>query len=130
MVGRHDWRARAARGTRARQDAAARRGSDSSDPGLHRLDRLVHERMRLGILSALAVTDTLTFANLKALLQTTDGNLSVHARRLEDAGYIACTKTFDDRIPKTAFRLTALGRRALEQYLDRMEALIRSTRER
>jgi DNA-binding MarR family transcriptional regulator len=94
------------------------------------LDRLVHERIRLGILSALAVNDLLTFTDLKALLQTTDGNLSVHARKLEEADYISCTKYFDGRLPRTEFRLTASGRRALEDYLERMEALIRATRDR
>ena len=94
------------------------------------LDRLIHERMRLGIVSALAVNDSLTFNELKALLKTTDGNLSVHARKLEEADYIACTKSFDGRLPKTEYRLRAAGRRALERYLDHMEALIRATRER
>ena len=94
------------------------------------LDRLIHERMRLGIVSALAVNDSLTFNELKALLRTTDGNLSVHARRLEEADYIACTKSFDGRLPKTEFRLTAAGRRALERYLNHMEALIQATRDR
>ena len=94
------------------------------------LDRLIHERMRLGIVSALAVNDTLTFNDLKRLMQTTDGNLSVHARKLEDAAYITCTKSFEGRVPKTEYRLTAAGRRALERYLNHMEALIRATRER
>ncbi|MFY9583823.1 MAG: transcriptional regulator [Candidatus Acidiferrales bacterium] len=94
------------------------------------LDRLIHERMRLGIVSALAVNDSLTFNELKALLKTTDGNLSVHARKLEEAAYIACSKSFDGRLPKTEYRLRAAGRRALERYLDHMEALIRATRER
>ncbi len=94
------------------------------------LDRLIHERMRLGIVSALAVNDSLTFNELKALLKTTDGNLSVHARKLEEAAYITCSKSFDGRLPKTEYRLTAAGRRALERYLDHMEALIRATRER
>ncbi len=94
------------------------------------LDRLIHERMRLGIVSALAVNDSLTFNELKAILRTTDGNLSVHARRLEEANYIACTKSFDGRLPKTEFRLTAAGRRALERYLNHMEALIQATRDR
>ena len=93
------------------------------------LDRLIHERMRLGIVSALAVNDVLSFNQLKALLKTTDGNLSVHARRLEEAQYITCTKSFAGRIPKTEYRLTAPGRRALERYLDHMEALIRATRQ-
>lgn len=94
------------------------------------LDRLIHERIRLGILSALAVNDSLSFNNLKRLLNTTDGNLSVHARKLEDAGYIACSKYFDKRLPKTDYRLAPAGRRALERYLDHMEELIRATRER
>jgi len=93
------------------------------------LDRLIHERMRLGIVSALAVNESLSFRDLKNILKTTDGNLSVHARRLEKAEYIACTKFFDGRLPKTEFRLTAVGRRALERYLDEMEELIRATRE-
>ncbi len=94
------------------------------------LDRLIHERIRLGIISALAANDLLTFNDLKKLLKTTDGNLSVHARKLEDAGYIACTKTFEGRMPKTEYRLTDTGRRELERYLDHMEALIRAMRER
>ena len=94
------------------------------------LDRLIHERMRLGIVSALAVNESLTFADLKKLLKTTDGNVSVHARKLEDADYIACAKSFENRVPKTEYRLTAAGRRALERYLNHMEALIRATRER
>jgi DNA-binding HxlR family transcriptional regulator len=94
------------------------------------LDRLIHERVRLAIVSALAVRDILTFNELKTLLKTTDGNLSVHARKLEDADYIVCTKSFEARVPKTEYRLTALGRRALERYLDHMEALIRATRAR
>jgi DNA-binding HxlR family transcriptional regulator len=94
------------------------------------LDRLIHERIRLGIVSALAVNRSLTFNELKALLKTTDGNLSVHARKLEEADYIVCTKSFDGRLPKTEYRLAAAGRRALERYLNHMEALIRATRER
>jgi len=96
----------------------------------HALDRLIHERLRLGIVSALAVNDSLSFSDLKKLMKTTDGNLSVHARKLEEADYIACSKSFEGRMPKTEYRLTALGRRALERYLDHMEALIRATRER
>ena len=95
----------------------------------HDLDRLIHERVRLGIVSALAVNRSLTFNELKALLKTTDGNLSVHARKLEEADYIVCTKSFDGRLPKTEYRLTPSGRRALERYLNHMEALIRATRE-
>lgn len=94
------------------------------------LDRLIHERLRLGIVSALAVNDSLSFSDLKKLMNTTDGNLSVHARKLEEADYIACTKSFEGRMPKTEYRLTAIGRRALERYLDHMEALIRATRDR
>ena len=93
------------------------------------LDRLIHERIRLGIVSELAVNRSLTFNELKALLKTTDGNLSVHARKLEEADYIVCTKSFDGRLPKTEYRLTTAGRRALERYLNHMEALIRATRE-
>ena len=94
------------------------------------LDRLIYERLRLGIVSALAVNDSLSFSDLKKLMKTTDGNLSVHARKLEEAEYITCTKSFEGRMPKTEYRLTAAGRRALERYLDHMEALIRATRER
>jgi DNA-binding transcriptional ArsR family regulator len=94
------------------------------------LDRLIHERLRLGMLSALAVNESLSFNELKRLLETTDGNLSVHARKLEDAGYIDCTKTFEGRVPRTDFRLSGDGRRALERYLSHMEALIRATRVR
>ena len=94
------------------------------------LDRLIHERMRLGIVSALAVNESLSFNDLKKLMKTTDGNLSVHARKLEEAHYIACTKSFEGRMPRTQYRLTAVGRRALERYLDHMEALIQATRER
>ena len=101
----------------------------SPKPVSANLDRLIHERIRLGIVSALAVNRSLTFNELKALLKTTDGNLSVHARKLEEADYILCTKSFDGRLPKTEYRLTAAGRRALERYLDHMEALIRATRE-
>jgi len=95
-----------------------------------KLDRLIHERLRLGILSALAADESLTFNELKKLLKTTDGNLSVHARKLEDAHYITCTKSFEGRLPKTEYRLTSGGRRALERYLDHMEALIQAMRDR
>jgi DNA-binding HxlR family transcriptional regulator len=95
-----------------------------------RLDRVIHERMRLGMVSALAVNDTLSFNELKRLMKTTDGNLSVHARRLEEAHYVQCTKSFDGRVPRTQYRLTDTGRRALERYLDHMEALIRTMRGR
>lgn len=91
---------------------------------MHEIDRLIHERLRLGIISALAVNESLTFNELKHLVKTTDGNLSVHARKLEDAGYVSCAKTFHGRTPKTEYKLTAAGRRALERYLDHMEAVI------
>src|ERR1700730_875466 len=107
------------------QSMGARHAASPSD-----LDRLIHERMRLGIVSALAVNESLTFNDLKKLLNTNDGNISVHARKLEDAQYIACAKSFEGRMPRTEYRLTTAGRRALERYLDHMEALIRATRER
>jgi DNA-binding HxlR family transcriptional regulator len=109
----------------ARETAAA--ASTEALPA--NLDRLIHEQVRLGIVSALAVNRSLTFNELKASLKATDGNLSVHARKLEEADYIHCTKSFDGRLPKTEYRLTAAGRRALERYLNHMEALIRATRE-
>jgi DNA-binding HxlR family transcriptional regulator len=92
------------------------------------LDRLIHERMRLGIVSALAANESLTFNDLKSLMNTTDGNLSVHARKLEDSGYIACTKSFEGRLPKTEYKLTVAGRRALENYLSHMETIIHQMR--
>lgn len=92
------------------------------------LDKVIHERIRLGIVSALAVNERLTFNELKQLLHTSDGNVSVHARKLEDAGYVACSKSFDGRVPKTEYKLTAAGRKALERYLSHMEALIQATR--
>jgi DNA-binding MarR family transcriptional regulator len=94
------------------------------------LDNLIHERVRLGIVSALAANETLTFSELKELLKTTDGNVSVHTRKLEEAEYISCTKSFEGRMPKTEYRLTEAGRQALGRYLDHMEALIRAARER
>ena len=97
-------------------------------PDADHLDRLIHERLRLGIVSALAANAVLTFTDLKRLLRTTDGNLSVHARKLEEAGYVLCTKTFEGRTPKTEFRLTPAGKIALNRYLDHMEALIQATR--
>jgi len=105
------------------------RGKGKSEGPLA-LDRLIHERIRLGILSALAATDALSFNDHKKLLETTDGNLSVHARKLEEANYIACSKSFENRVPKTEYSITAAGRRAFERYLDHMEALIRAARER
>ena len=92
------------------------------------LDRLIHERMRLGIVSALAANESLTFNELKSLMNTTDGNLSDHARKLEDGGYIACIKSFEGRLPKTEYKITASGRRALESYLNHMETLIHQAR--
>jgi DNA-binding HxlR family transcriptional regulator len=106
------------------------RQQETVENALPNLDRVIHERMRLGIVSALAVNDSLTFNELKKLLQTTDGNLSVHARRLEEAEYVECTKTFEGRMPKTEYRLTAAGRKAFERYLNHMEALIQAMRDR
>ncbi len=94
------------------------------------LDRVIHERLRLGIISALAANNTLSFNELKSLLDTTDGNLSVHARKLEEAGYVSCSKYFEGRVPKTEYKLTAAGRRALENYLSHMESLIQQMRNR
>jgi DNA-binding MarR family transcriptional regulator len=116
---------RAAREDKKRGVASGRPAESSAA----NLDRIVHERTRLGIVSALAVNSSLTFNELKQFLQVTDGNLSVHARKLEDAGYIGCTKSFAGRVPKTEYRLMPPGRKALEKYLDHMEALIRATRE-
>ena len=125
-----------AKSSTVRQERAQREEGPSSVRGAASqpvsvpLDRLIHERIRLGIVSALAVNRALTFNELKALLKTTDGNLSVHARKLEEANYILCTKSFDGRLPKTEYRLAPAGRKALERYLDHMEALIRATREK
>jgi DNA-binding HxlR family transcriptional regulator len=115
---------------RAQETALSAVHGQSSEAVAVPLNRLIHERIRLGIVSALAVNRSLTFNELKAMLKTTDGNLSVHARKLEEADYIVCTKSFAGRLPKTEYRLTAGGRRALERYLDHMEALIRATRDR
>jgi DNA-binding HxlR family transcriptional regulator len=114
---------------RERDAALPATHAPSHEPLPADLDRLIHERVRLGIVSALAVNRSLTFNELKAMLKTTDGNLSVHARKLEEADYIVCTKSFDGRLPKTEYRLAAAGRKALERYLNHMEALIRATRE-
>lgn len=105
------------------------KGKASAD-GPMALDRLIHERMRLGILSALAVNERMSFGDLKTLLKTTDGNLSVHSRKLEEAEYVLCEKSFEGRVPKTEYLITPAGRRALERYLDHMESLIRAARER
>jgi DNA-binding transcriptional ArsR family regulator len=115
---------------RAARTAAGRRGRAAADLPAVSVDRLIHEPLRLGIVSALAATARLTFGDLKQMLSASDGNLSVHARRLEEAGYIACEKTFDGRVPRTTFRITAEGRRALERYLGHMEALIAAHRDR
>jgi DNA-binding MarR family transcriptional regulator len=121
-------------GDRARESAAPSpgrraRGDRKQATGAVLLDRLIHERIRLAMVSALAANQSMTFSELKALLGTTDGNLSIHARKLEDAGYVECAKSFVDRTPRTEYRLTPSGRRALERYLDHMEALIRAARE-
>src|SRR5213592_776955 len=120
MVARHNKAVSHSKPQSLRSRAAQSRAAN--------LDRLIHEPIRLGIVSALAVNDTMSFNDLKQLLKTTDGNLSVHARKLEEAGYVACEKYFDGREPKTEFRLAPPGRRALERYLDHMEAIIRATR--
>jgi DNA-binding HxlR family transcriptional regulator len=106
-----------------------RPGAPQPASALPELDRLIHERIRLGIVSALATNDSLSFNDLKRILKTTDGNLSVHARKLEDAQYISCSKYFEGRVPRTQYRLNPAGRRALSQYLDQMEQWIRLTRE-
>lgn len=111
------------------RDARRQQQADAEPGSAVALDRLIHERQRLGIVSALAVNRTLTFNELKGILKTTDGNLSIHARKLEEAGYVLCQKSFDGRTPKTEYRLTAAGRRALERYLAHMEAIIRATRD-
>jgi len=127
----------AERGSAARKGDTVRRAAPSldsvagqgSEAGALELDRLIHERVRLGIVSALAVNGSMPFTDLRNLLGTTDGNLSAHARRLEDAGYVLCHKSFEGRTPRTDFELTSRGRRALQAYLDHMEAIIRATRE-
>lgn len=109
---------------------SARRSVTRRSPReLPELDRLIHERIRLGIVSALAINESLSFNDLKRVLKTTDGNLSVHARKLEEAGYVRCSKFFEERVPRTEYRLTAIGRKALEEYLREMEQLIAVTRE-
>jgi DNA-binding HxlR family transcriptional regulator len=123
---RHELETRQERGRAVRPES--RRRAEKPAPPVHDFDRLIHERMRLGILSALAVNESLSFNDLKSLLSTTDGNLSVHARKLEEAGYVACNKYFEGRVPRTEYRLTRLGREALEQYLNDMESLIETMR--
>ena len=123
MVAKHQMIKREAKRTQSetKRVQAAQTGVPKS---MHEIDRLIHERLRLGIISALAVNDSLTFNELKQMVRTTDGNLSVHARKLEDAGYVSCAKTFEGRTPKTEFSLTSAGRKALERYLGHMEAVI------
>jgi DNA-binding HxlR family transcriptional regulator len=115
--------------SRSAKLAKAANEQETVENALPNLDRIIHERIRLGIVSALAVNDSLTFNELKKLLQTTDGNLSVHARRLEEVKYVDCTKSFEGRMPKTEYRLTSAGRKAFERYLDHMEALVQAIRE-
>ena len=121
--------ARRARPDQPAPSAAARAARPSPARPAAALDNLIHHRLRLGIVSALAATEHMTFNELKGVMNTTDGNLSVHARKLEDAGYVTCTKGFDGRRPRTEYRLTALGRKELARYLTHMEALIRATRD-
>ena len=116
-------------GTRARSASLSEVRGQHAQSGALELDRLIHERVRLGIVSALAVNGSLTFTDLKELLGTTDGNLSAHARRLEDAGYVTCEKSFEGRVPRTEYALTKVGRRELQLYLDHMEAIISATRD-
>ena len=118
-----------ARGATARKSVVRSQKSDIRSQTPLSLDRLIHERLRLGIISALAVNERLSFNDLKRLLDTTDGNLSVHARKLEEAQYISCDKSFEGRVPRTEYRLTAAGRRALEKYLAHMEAIIQAVRQ-
>lgn len=115
---------------RATKESAHAVREGQARPWPQRLDRVVHDRTRLAILAALAGSETLSFTELKATTGTTDGNLSVHARRLEDAGYVLCEKTFAGRTPRTEYRLSAAGRRAFEKYLDHMDALIKATRKK
>jgi DNA-binding transcriptional ArsR family regulator len=118
----------AQRTSKATSDTSTRSARASRVEDLPDLDRLIHERIRLGIVSALAINESLSFNDLRRLLKTTDGNLSVHARKLEEARYVTCSKFFDGRIPRTEYRLALPGRRALEKYIEQMEDLIRRTR--
>ena len=118
------------RGSRPKPEEARPGRSRARESSVPELDHVIHERMRLAIVSALAANEALSFRELKNLLQATDGNLSVHARKLEDAGYVACEKSFEGRVPKTEFKLTAEGRRAFEKYIDHLEALVRNVRGR
>lgn len=112
-----------------KNDMRALRGLSTKSDSAAPVERLIHERVRLAIVSALAVHDALTFNQLKDMLDISDGNLSVHARKLEEAQYVTCTKAFEGRVPRTEYRLTTAGRRALERYLAHMEAVIRAVRE-
>jgi DNA-binding HxlR family transcriptional regulator len=114
--------------TTASETRAESKNQSAKQSAAPNLDRLIHERLRLGIISALAANESLTFSDLKRLMNTTDGNLSVHARKLEEAGYISCSKFFEGRLPKTEYKLTAAGRSALENYLSHMESLIKQMR--
>jgi DNA-binding MarR family transcriptional regulator len=117
------------RGADTRHSARSSAAKKPESPAMD-LDRVIHERLRLGILSALAVNHSLSFNELKQILKTTDGNLSVHARKLEDAEYVACEKSFEGRVPRTEYKITSTGRRALERYLDSMEQVIAAARKR
>jgi DNA-binding transcriptional ArsR family regulator len=117
-----------ARATKASGDVSRERQARPAPPAPQRLDRVIHDRTRLAILAALAASETLSFTDVKTITGTTDGNLSVHARKLEDAGYVLCEKTFAGRTPRTEYRLSAAGRRAFEKYLDHMDALIKAMR--
>lgn len=117
--------AASAKSVRAAESGTPLKSMDGDASAPLSLDRVIHERVRLAIVSTLAVHEMLTFNEIKAMLETTDGNLSVHARKLEDAGYVACKKGYEGRVPRTEYRITASGRRALERYLSHMEALIR-----
>ena len=122
--------AEANRALRADEAAVLRSVAGAAEDGAPELDRLIHERVRLGIVSALAVNRSLSFNELKSMLGLTDGNLSVHARKLEEAGYVECTKSFEGLTPRTEFVLTDSGRASLEAYLNHMEALIQAVRDR
>jgi DNA-binding transcriptional ArsR family regulator len=111
---------------RARLTAVPAAAATAADDA--KFDRLIYERVRLGIMSALAVREELTFTELKALFEVSDGNLSAHARKLEEANYLTCTKSFEERRPRSVYRITALGRNALHRYLDHVEAVIKATR--
>jgi DNA-binding MarR family transcriptional regulator len=116
--------------TRATKESAPVARERQAQPWPQRLDQVIHDRTRLAILAALAASEALSFTELKGITGTTDGNLSVHARRLEEAGYVLCEKTFAGRTPRTEYRLSAAGRRAFEKYLDHMDALIKATRKK